>query len=228
MKTILLLTLAVSVGFGCKKKDAAEPTMDEAAETAAKADEMVAKDGKAMDKKAMGEKAMDEKAMADKAAGDYIKVTAMHEPKKPEDPVVVEFKNFSVTEMDFDPKKLVGGKATLEIELASLSSGNGDRDGHLKNPDFLDVAKMPKAIVKVSVDKKNGKKYMGTAHVEAHGMKAKWPVSFEIVKEMDDGVVIKASHSFKRSDLKVGSPPSKDLPVADKLTLDLQLTLQNT
>jgi polyisoprenoid-binding protein YceI len=31
----------------------------------------------------------------------------------------------------------------VEIQAASISSGNGDRDGHLKSPDFLDVENYP-------------------------------------------------------------------------------------
>ena len=231
MKSILLLALTISISTGCDTKKAVEPAMDEAAmvekaaNAAADADQK-AKAAASAEKTAAGEPV--QTPPSEIADGDYIKVIAMHEPKKEGDPVVVEFSSFSVTDMAFDPNALVGGTATLEIDLGSLSSGSSDRDAHLKTPDFLNVPKMPTAVVKVKVDKKNGKKYMGTATVNAHGEKAQWPISFEVVKQMDDGVVVKASHEFKRSDLKVGAPPSKDMTVADKLILEMQLTLQNT
>ncbi len=37
------------------------------------------------------------------------------------------------------------GKAEITIDMASISSGIPDFDAHLKNPDFFDIAKTPKA-----------------------------------------------------------------------------------
>jgi len=34
--------------------------------------------------------------------------------------------------------------ATLDIDAASIDTGNADRDAHLKSPDFLDVERYPK------------------------------------------------------------------------------------
>lgn len=45
--------------------------------------------------------------------------------------------------LDVDAK-LEKSKAKLNIEVASISTENKDRDDHLKSPDFFDVAKNPK------------------------------------------------------------------------------------
>jgi len=37
------------------------------------------------------------------------------------------------------------GQADIDIDLASISSGTPEFDAHLKSPDFLDIAKAPKA-----------------------------------------------------------------------------------
>lgn len=36
--------------------------------------------------------------------------------------------------------------ATVEIDAASITTGQEQRDGHLKSPDFLDVAQFPKLV----------------------------------------------------------------------------------
>jgi len=42
-----------------------------------------------------------------------------------------------------DPK-LEKSKVNLSIDVSSVDTGNGDRDTHLKSPDFFDAAKSPK------------------------------------------------------------------------------------
>ncbi|WP_413292998.1 YceI family protein [Bdellovibrio sp. HCB185ZH] len=54
-----------------------------------------------------------------------------------------------------DPK-LEKSKANLNIDVNSVDTDNADRDGHLKSPDFFDVAKNPKMSFVV-------KKVVGTA-----------------------------------------------------------------
>ncbi|MDP9223385.1 MAG: YceI family protein [Actinomycetota bacterium] len=46
-------------------------------------------------------------------------------------------------EVEGDPSDITTAKARFEIDTASIDTGNGDRDGHLKSPDFLDVQNYP-------------------------------------------------------------------------------------
>src|ERR1043165_4894911 len=81
------------------------------------------------------------------AEPDSIVVLAKHTQQKPDDPVHVQFTSFKVVKATFDPKKIEGGKATIEIDATSLKTGADKRDGHLQTPDFLATAKNPKIIV---------------------------------------------------------------------------------
>src|SRR5262245_48372559 len=59
---------------------------------------------------------------------DWIKLYASHAPAKPADPVELKFGKFKVVKADFDPAKIEGGKATLELDFTSLKSDSDKRD----------------------------------------------------------------------------------------------------
>jgi polyisoprenoid-binding protein YceI len=44
---------------------------------------------------------------------------------------------------EVDPKNIKATKGTLTIDVNSISTGNGKRDGHLKSDDFFDAAHFP-------------------------------------------------------------------------------------
>jgi polyisoprenoid-binding protein YceI len=57
-------------------------------------------------------------------------------------------------EVDGDPSDITTAKGRFEIKTASINTGNADRDGHLKSPDFFDVEKYPKiTFVSTSVER---------------------------------------------------------------------------
>ena len=165
---------------------------------------------------------------------DWITVEANHFEKKDGDPVKVKFDKFKVTKADFDPKKIEGGTATLEIDLTSLKSGDTKRDEHLATPDYIDVKKFATAVVEIgNVKKKDDKNFTADAKVKFHGVDKKYPVTFEVVEAKDDWIRVKGEHTFKRLDFKVGKKPGKDQKkgedgVADEMTVKMQLTLKKT
>jgi polyisoprenoid-binding protein YceI len=169
-------------------------------------------------------------ALADDAA-DSIVVLAKHTPGKPTDPVQVRFEKFKVTKATFDPKKIEGGKATIEIDATSLKSDDDKRDAHLNTPDFLDTAKFAKITVDIDkVKKKADKTFTAEATVKAHDVVKKYPVTFDVVDTTADSIKIKGEASFSRLDFKIGKDPKepKSAPVETGLTIQLQLTLKKT
>ena len=46
-------------------------------------------------------------------------------------------------EIDGDPNDVTSARARFEVDLASVDTGNADRDAHLKSADFFDVEKYP-------------------------------------------------------------------------------------
>lgn len=163
---------------------------------------------------------------------DSIVVLAKHTEAKPDDPVQVKFEKFKVTKATFDPKKIEGGKATIEIEANSLKTGADKRDAHLNTPDFLDTTKNPTITIDVDkVKKKADKTYTAEATVKYRGVTKKYPVTFDVVDTTADSIKIKSEVEFKRLDFKVGTPDSPDAkkaPVQNGLTIKMNLTLKKT
>ncbi len=58
--------------------------------------------------------------------------------------LVGRFDTFSGT-FSYDEKNPSVAKISVEIDTASINSNHAERDKHLRGPDFLDVAKFPKA-----------------------------------------------------------------------------------
>ncbi|XKE43958.1 YceI family protein [Halomonas organivorans] len=48
-------------------------------------------------------------------------------------------------EFHYDPENLAASSASLEVDVASLTTNHAERDKHIKSDDFLDVAEYPSA-----------------------------------------------------------------------------------
>jgi polyisoprenoid-binding protein YceI len=66
--------------------------------------------------------------------------------------------------IEYDPANPAAASVQATLDVASLNSGLGDRDGHLKSPDFLDVATYPTITFKSTSVVPQGE---GSAHI--HG-----------------------------------------------------------
>jgi len=162
---------------------------------------------------------------------DSIVVLAKHAKAKPTDPVHVQFTSFKVVKASFDPKKVEGGKATIEIDATSLKTDSAKRDAHLNTPDFLDTTKFPKITVDIDkVKKKADKTFTAEATVKFRDITKKFPVTFDVVDQTADSIRIKGEASFSRLDFKVGkdSKDPKEAIVQNELVIQLALTLKKT
>jgi polyisoprenoid-binding protein YceI len=167
----------------------------------------------------------------DAATPDSIVVLGSHSEPKPGDPVKVEFTKFKVVKAAFDPKKIVGGKATIEIDATSLKTDSDKRDAHLQSPDFIDTSKFATITVDIgNVKKKADKTYSADATVKFRALTKKYPVTFDVVEQTDDSIRIKGEAKFSRLDFKVGkaSKDPKEAPVANELAIQMLLTLKKT
>jgi polyisoprenoid-binding protein YceI len=162
---------------------------------------------------------------------DSIVVLARHAEAKPTDPVHLQFTAFKVTKASFDPKKIEGGKATIEIDATSLKTDSAKRDAHLNTPDFLDTSKFPKITVDIDkVKKKADKTFTAEATVKFRDITRKYPVTFDVVGQTADGIRIKGETTFSRLDFKVGkdSKDPKEAIVQNDLVIQMALTLKKT
>lgn len=166
-------------------------------------------------------------AEPDDAAEEYIHIEARHAPDKPDDPVLVKFPTFEVTEASFDPAKLEGGTAKLEISLGDLDSGVAKRDAHLRSADYLDAEKYPVVEVSVAdVAKKEGDTYTANAEVTLHGVTQTMPVEFTVVDRGESSVTIEAEQPLTRGAFQVGKTEGD--PTQDDLVLKMRLTVETS
>jgi polyisoprenoid-binding protein YceI len=206
--TSLVLALSVVAAAACKKEAAAPPPPTTAPAPTAAAPAPVPTPA---------------------SSTDHITVLASHEPAKPNDPVQVSFTRFNVTKAAFDPANLEGATATIELDLASLTSGSEKRDGHLKSASYIDLAKFTTATIDVAnVKKATDKSYTAEAKVKFRDAEKTYPVTFEVVESTADGVRIKGTQKFARADFNMGTEPGPQESVAKELEIQLQLTLKKT
>jgi polyisoprenoid-binding protein YceI len=218
MKKLSLLFLVASLSFaGCKKKEET-PAAPAPVEPAAAPAPEVKPDP-------MPEPA----APAPVAATDTISVFATHAEPNPKDPIEVKVTNFKVIKADFDPAKVEGGTAELELDLSSISTDDQKRTDHLKSPDFIDVSKFATANVKIdNVKKTADNKYSADATIKFRDVEKKYPIAFDVTETMADGIRVQLEHKFSRLDFTVGkdSKDPKVAPVNAELTLKASLALK--
>ena len=242
MKTFKLIVLAtiLAVAPACKKKpndapppvvsiDAATDTGSDTGSAGSGSDTGSAAAGSDTGSAGSGSDAGSAAAAATLPA-EYVLVEGWHKEPNPKDPVVVHFEKFTVTKATFDPAKIEGGKATIEVDLTSLKTDSPKRDGHLKTADYLDTAKFASLVIDIdNVKKKEGSTYTADAKIKLRGVDKKYPVTFEVVEAKDDWIKVKGEHKFARTDFKVGRALDvKDEGVAQDLVVKIQMTLKKT
>lgn len=73
--------------------------------------------------------------------------------------------------VELDEKDITKSTVEVTIEVASINTNDAKRDGHLKSPDFFDVAKFPTATFKSTKVQKAGKnKLKVTGDLTLHGI----------------------------------------------------------
>lgn len=81
-----------------------------------------------------------------------------------------QFKQYSGT-LELDAKDFSRSKFAGEIVVASIDTGNGDRDGHLRTNDFFDAANHPKITFKsTTIEAKSEGEYVVTGDLTIRGV----------------------------------------------------------
>ena len=118
-----------------------------------------------------------------------------------------------------------------EIDVASITTDNEQRDGHLKTADFFEVEKFPTATFKSTSVKADGGDFIVTGDFTLHGVTNSIDLKLEfngVNAGMGNGPVagFEASTVINRKDFGI----SIDMPlegggavVGDKITLNLEI-----
>jgi polyisoprenoid-binding protein YceI len=72
--------------------------------------------------------------------------------------------------IELDEADMTHSKVHVEIDIASIDTGEPQRDGHLKSPDFFDAEKFPKGTFASKSIKKSGDEYDVTGDLTIHGV----------------------------------------------------------
>ena len=72
--------------------------------------------------------------------------------------------------VDLDPANVAGSSVMATIDVASVDTGEAQRDGHLRSPDFFDTAKFPTATFKSTKITKTGDGYDVIGDLDLHGV----------------------------------------------------------
>jgi len=87
----------------------------------------------------------------------------------------------------FDPLNITNSSIELSIDAASIFTGIGKRDDHLKSSDFLDVDKYPAiTFISTRIHAVHGNKAQVSGDLTIHGITRQITVSVEFSGPVDD------------------------------------------
>ncbi len=125
----------------------------------------------------------------------------------------------------YDAANLAASKFDVEVNLASVKTGDKDRDGALPGSAFFDVAKFPKAHFVTTGFHRSGGKVTADGTLTLHGVTK--PVSLDVTfKPQTGGATLDVAGTVKRLDFGVGTGDYADTSVIGgevKVTAHLQL-----
>jgi len=112
--------------------------------------------------------------------------------------------------IELDDKDVTKSNVEVTIDLTSVNTHEPKRDGHLKSPDFFDVAKYPTATFKSTKIQKGVKKLKVTGDLTLHGVTK--PVVLEVegpsaASKTPFGTTVRGVHAtgkIDRKDFEIG------------------------
>ena len=134
------------------------------------------------------------------------------------------FKQFGGT-IDFINNAPEQSVVTLNIDTASVTTDDDQLTGHLKTPDFFDVARYPKATfvsTKIEPGTAGSATHTITGNFDLHGVKKSisFPATIQVAA---DSVSVNAEFSINRKDFGINYPGKADDLIRDGVVIKLTL-----
>lgn len=114
------------------------------------------------------------------------------------------FKDFSGN-INFDDQNPATGKFDVAVNVASVNTGNGLQNNHVKSDEWLDAAKYPTIRFLSTSIAKAGTGYQVTGDLDMHGVKKQVSIPFTF-KRTDQGGLFAGTLTVSRKDFNVGKP----------------------
>ena len=143
-----------------------------------------------------------------------------------------QFKTYS-GKAQLDEADLTKSQVEFSADVASIDTGNAERDKHLKSPEFFDVEKFPKLTFKSTKITEAGKGYKLKGQLTLHGVTKDVALDATVSQAVKNPWgkqvrAVKITGKLKRSDYGVSWNKTLDqggVVVGDEVTLDLKLEL---
>ena len=124
-----------------------------------------------------------------------------------------EFHDWRISQSVVNEAEPAQSRIELEVSLASVDTGNGQRDDHLRTDDFFDVAKFPKAMVRLEgFELEGADSFTAQVTLDLHGHTKTFPMRFRI--EDREARRITGAITLDRRDFGIGEPFSRWTPLS--------------
>jgi cytochrome b561/polyisoprenoid-binding protein YceI len=128
-------------------------------------------------------------------------------------------------DISFNPDALDKSKIKVSVDLASVASGDGERDGTLKSDDFFGVAAHPTAIwTSTRIRPLGGNRYSADGTLSLRGVDK--PMSLNFTLDLaDKDAKVSGGGSLNRTDFGVGQgdyTKTDEIPDAVKITFNFR------
>ncbi len=117
----------------------------------------------------------------------------------------------------FDEQTPATASVMLNIDIASINTGNAMMNKHAKGDEWFDAAKYPEIKFTSKKVVKAGSTYQVTGDLEMHGVKKEITIPFTFVSK-GAAATFAGKFSVKRSDFKIGKPGGE---VGEEIKLDV-------
>lgn len=108
-------------------------------------------------------------------------------------------------EIAFDKDDLAASKAEVTIEVGSLNTGEDQRDGQARGPDFFDVDTHPQAVFRTDAMRAEGAGYVADGTLTMKGVSKPVVLPFTLTFEGEDTARMAGSLTIDRTEWGVGT-----------------------
>jgi len=105
----------------------------------------------------------------------------------------------------FDEQSLNNAKFNVNVDVASINTGNALMNKHAKSDEWLDAVKYPAISFASKKIIKNGTSYQVTGDLTVHGVTKEASIPF-IFKRAGNSASFTANFNIRRSDFNIGKP----------------------